>query len=1235
MKRVFLFVLLLCLTATGSFAQGEGNNWYFGIYAGLNFSTNPPTILNDGHLTTSEGCAAVSNKLGVLLFYTDGSLVWDANHNIMPNGTGLFGNPSSTQSAVICPKPGTYNYSLKRFDGYFIVTIDYNAGSNGVRFSEVDMTMNGGMGDVLTANKNTLLFGTNTTEGANVARHGNGCDYWIIAKTVGSTDINTYLITSAGVNTTPIVSTAVSTGMAHVGSVKVSPNNKLVSIVNNSTPSVEVFDFDNFNGVLTSKFFHDMPWLNNYRAYSSEFSADNNLLYTATLNNPSIYQYDLTSVSNAAFQASEILIGTTANTNGYRMCALQMAPNGKIYASLQSLDYIGVINNPNVVGTGCNYVDNGQSIAGVNTFSGTNMIARLGLPAFPSFFITQPVTIVASNLCFQDQTVLQLSDTNDVDLIEWTIVDMNFNLVTQSTSFEPTIQFSDSGQYLVSAIVHYPCFIDSSVFDTIRITYINPVKLGADTLLCTGDSLIIDAGPGYDNYIWSTGDTTQTTVVNSSGQYIVQALMQSDDSVCVESDTILIITSPIPISDFTATTACFGTATAFTDISNPNGGTITNWEWDFDNDGQTDTTIQNPVYTFPSAGSFPVNLKVSSAGGFCSHDTTIIVLVNAMPASNFGLTDVCTDDAVIFSDSSTLSSGTIVSYAWDFGDAPPSGTSTQQNPTYTYSTPGTFIVILTVTSDSGCIDVQGKSIDVFPVPNASFTASNACLYDAVAFSNTSTINSGNIIGWQWDFGDLDTSLSENPSHLYDMDGTYNVSLVITSDNNCSDTISQPIIIYPVPIAIFSWTDVCLYDPAVFTESSTVSSGNIIAWYWEFDDGSTSTLQNPTYSYSADGGYDVSLIVLTDNGCVDTTLEALTIYPVPVAGVSAADECLNDPVTFTDATIINSPGSVNSWTWDFGDGFGTSNAQSPFYTYATSGTYNVILTVTSVNNCIDDTMFTVEVYPLPVAGFTADTLSGCEPLCVNFTDTTTISSGTIASWDWDFGDGNTSTAQNSQNCYSAIDESTSLITSVTLVATSSYQCSSTLTIGGMITVWPKPIGNFMAGPQPTTLLSSVIDFRDQSLGDVTSWTWDFGDSDTLFGIDSAAANPSHLYVDTGTYVVRQIISNQYACRDTAYHPITIDPASIMHVPNSFTPNGDGINEGFLPKGIGFAARKYEMRIYDRWGDLIFKTEDVNLPWYGTANNGRKVVQTDVYIWMILATNMQGEKHTSIGHVTLIR
>ncbi len=368
-------------------AQGEGNFWYFGYNAGLDFNTNPPTPLTNGALNTNEGCAAVSDKNGNLLFYTDGRFVYDKNHNLMPNGAGLMGHPSSTQSAIIVPRPGTYNYALKRFDRYFIFTIDVNNGSNGVRYSEVDMTLNGGLGDVLTANKNTWLFGTTTTEKIAALKHSNDCDYWVVGKPVGNTDFYAYLVTSSGVNTTPVISSPGPSTTLNFGYMKASPDNKLIAMAHGNN-GILVCDFDNTNGILTRKFDDNLPNAD----YGIEFSPNSQLLYAAAIGgsgDPNIYQYDLTAPNNPAFQASRTIVGTTTNTNGanYLIGALQLAPNGKIYVALPGKTFLGVINNPDVPGTGCNYTDMAQSLGGRSHF--------LGLPTFPSTFNVPPNKIIS------------------------------------------------------------------------------------------------------------------------------------------------------------------------------------------------------------------------------------------------------------------------------------------------------------------------------------------------------------------------------------------------------------------------------------------------------------------------------------------------------------------------------------------------------------------------------------------------------------------------------------------------------------------------------------------------------------------------------------------------------------------------------------------------------------------------------------------------------------------------
>src|SRR5690606_8782588 len=223
-------------------AQGQANNWYFGYNAGITFNTNPPSALLNGMLSTSEGSATLSDAAGNLLFYTDGILVYDRTHAQMPNGFGLLGNPSSAQSAIIVPKPGSST-------NYYIFTVP-ESGNVGMRYSEVDMTLNGGLGDVLTSNKNTLLFAP-SSEKVTAVKHANGLYYWVIGKeNTASTTYKAFLVDCNGVNATPVTSTGV-VGGGNWGYLVASPNgNKIAAATSNL--GVELADFNTTTGVVSN-----------------------------------------------------------------------------------------------------------------------------------------------------------------------------------------------------------------------------------------------------------------------------------------------------------------------------------------------------------------------------------------------------------------------------------------------------------------------------------------------------------------------------------------------------------------------------------------------------------------------------------------------------------------------------------------------------------------------------------------------------------------------------------------------------------------------------------------------------------------------------------------------------------------------------------------------------------------------------------------------------------------------
>jgi len=346
-------LLILCsLNSIFVFAQKDFNIWCFGRQAGLDFNSGAPVAVSGVMMSTQEGNSSIADTNGSLLFYTDGVSVWNRNHTIMPHGEMLWGGNSSSQSALIVQKPGSATL-------YYIFTTAEALGASGFCYSVVDMSSNGGLGDVTT--KNVQLF-TPCAEKVCATLHANGKDVWVAGHEMGTKNFRAYLLTSTGVNATPVIS---SVGSAHVattfdveGYMKFSPDGKHLALAVRYQYMFELFNFNSANGVVSNPV--TIPA--NGDAYGVEFSSDNTKLYTS---DSELDQYNI-----VADDASAIIASKTRISND--TWALQLGPDQKIYCATFSTGYLNVINSPNLSGAACNYKANAVSLG-----SG---ISSLGLP---------------------------------------------------------------------------------------------------------------------------------------------------------------------------------------------------------------------------------------------------------------------------------------------------------------------------------------------------------------------------------------------------------------------------------------------------------------------------------------------------------------------------------------------------------------------------------------------------------------------------------------------------------------------------------------------------------------------------------------------------------------------------------------------------------------------------------------------------------------------------------------
>jgi len=381
-------------------------------------------------------------------------------------------------------------------------------------------------------------------------------------------------------------------------------------------------------------------------------------------------------------------------------------------------------------------------------------------------------------------------------------------------------------------------------------------------------------------------------------------------------------------------------------------------------------------------------------------------------------------------------------------------------------------------------------------------------------------------------------------------------------------------------------------------------------------------QQPTHLFPVSGTFNTMLIVTSSSGCVDTIIQPVIVDTLPVANFSAAPVCLTDQTSFIDLSTASTGDTVVAWVWDFGDGTGTSNLQNPTYLYNSDSIFTVTLAITSDKGCVDSVSLPVEVYPLPVPDFSF--VSACPGFETQFTDN---SSAAVISWSWDYGDGATSNLQQESHIYD-----TSGTYNVQLIVMDTNQCVDSIT--QPVVAYPEPIAGFVLSPDSVTIIAPFITFTNTSLG-ADSFYWDMGDGFAYATLLDSIYQHTYSDQDTATYVIKLVVANQFGCLDSIEHEVVVLGDHSLFTPNAFTPNNDLVNDKFFPRGIGIDKDNFEMFIFDRWGDLIFKTDDLNEGWDGTANEGKKLAQQDVYIWMIRTWDIKGGKHQYIGHVTLIR
>ena len=521
MKKTKLILILLIASIKG-FSQLEFSKWYFGQQAGLDFSTSPPTILTNGIVNTGEGVATICDNAGNLLFYTDGTGVANSLHNVMANGTGLSGNISSTQSAIIIKQPGSN-------PKYYIFTTTITGAIAGTRYSIVDMSLAAGLGSVTVLN--APLY-TPTCEKQVAIRHCNGKDVWVLSHHYGSNEFRAYLLSSSGVSSNAVISaigeTIAGAGLAMAGHLKVSPDGKKLAMAS-ATASIpanlgvggfHLFDFDAATGIVSNSLTvlsgTDIPF--GVGAYGLEFSPDGSKLYGTTAavftttNSTNISQWNICAANSSAIIASRYSI----NTGTLSLGSIQKAIDNKLYitASNPLTQSLSVINNPNASGVAMNLVINGQSIAPKN--------ARLGLPNFINGYThSVPAAFTKVLACQSASFAIPPTPTFSSGCSAtpylytsylWEFGEPAAGATNSSTLTNPVHSYSATGTYSVTLILYSACTSDT-LRQVVTVSTPGPAPVVSGNFsICKGDKHTYTASGG-GTYSWSNGSTAGTVML--------------------------------------------------------------------------------------------------------------------------------------------------------------------------------------------------------------------------------------------------------------------------------------------------------------------------------------------------------------------------------------------------------------------------------------------------------------------------------------------------------------------------------------------------------------------------------------------------------------------------------------------------------------------------------------------------------------------------------------------------
>lgn len=824
--------------------------------------------------------------------------------------------------------------------------------------------------------------------------------------------------------------------------------------------------------------------------------------------------------------------------------------------------------------------------------------------------VVGPYSISLDNIsCAPFQTSFEAFNTNDNTFTYfWEFDDGSGDAsnVTQTTH-----TYDQPGEYCPSLIMEdnngCPVFIQCETpFVVEEFTY----EIVMPEAVCYGETHEVSAS-GADTYGWADpqgltttangeweGEFEQTASVALTGYY-----EDCQSTVDVEFVVNQLPQVSLPIQE----EFCFQEPEIALDMGLPNAGGTGAYFIDDVSETTFDPSM-NPAQTYEVVYTFTDDLGCFSAD-------SVDVYIHPLPVVDFpDFDDQCVSNDLVNFNTATPVGGV---YTWNTTEVTDFDPATGVD---TYSFNYEF------EDANGCINDDDAQMTVHPLPVPAFSMEDICYGNALPLNSESTIPDGAIQNTTWNLSNNQQLTGSNPAPTFlGNPGVYDVQLVVESTEGCVDSLMQSVQVLTSPEASFSLNDGCLDEEFDFLDETTVLGGTTENWMWMLDGQIISGDQNVEgFLFNDWGTYDLQLMVESNEGCVDSLTQSIDVFPMPELDFETDDFCADVLTNLSNLSTIDD-GQITSYEWSAGDNTPVSGNQDFQHIYTQSGLYDITLSATSDQGCSEELTQQITVYSVPDISLGQDAFSDCGLERVNFEDFSTAEGSSIVNWNWTL----------NGEFISGISTATATVSepgvyNVGLQVGTAQGCLADTLIEAAFEVYPIPEINYISAPSVITMLNPDVTIEDLTPG-ATGWQFIAPD-----GSESEESLIDFQFQEPGIYPFQLEVVNDFGCTDTTTIWIEVLQEILVHIPNSFTPDGDGLNEVFIPVFNELDFSEYTFEIYNRWGEVIFATSDPNTGWRGNVKGGNHYAQNDTYTYRLVleeATLQETKEFT--GHVTLIR